>query len=241
MSENKAALTPAEEYYIHEFTPAVHRIGRFTMGVAFILSFLPVIYFYFVKGYQAPVATYISGFTAVSAIGIGMWLTEPLVYWPILGSAGTYIAYLSGNVGGMRFPVAVSVQKMAEADITTPRGQIVTITGIVASVVANLVILLCVVIVGEWILNHLPAPVRAALGFVMVSMMAANMLMRLNMNGGPAKALPKVWPYMLSGVIGFFAAKYVAPLKNWGMCLAVGIAVLVGYFKYRQDKAAAGE
>ncbi len=237
MSETKKTLTPAEEYYIHEFTPAVHKIGRFTMAVAFVLSFLPVIYFYFVKGYTVPVSTYISGITAVSAIGIGMWLTEPMVYWPILGSAGTYIAYLSGNVGGMRFPVSVTVQKMANADITTPRGQIVTVVGIVASVVANLVILLCVVLAGEWIINHLPAAVRASFGFVMISMMAANMLMRFGMNGGVAKALPKVWMYMVAGVVGFFLGKFVPALHTWGMALAVGLAILVAYFRYRNDKA----
>ena len=45
---------------------------------------------------------YISGAIGVASIGVGMWISEPEAYWPVLGSAGTYIAYLSGNVGGMR-------------------------------------------------------------------------------------------------------------------------------------------
>lgn len=129
--------------------PAVHRIGRFTMAVAFILAFLPVAYFVFIKGYSLPLASYINTIVVITSIGIGMWLTEPVTYWPVLGSAGTYLAYLSGNVGGMRFPVAMNVQASLKADINTPRGQVITIVGIVGSIVSNLIILFLIVIFGS--------------------------------------------------------------------------------------------
>lgn len=119
--------------YSEEFIPQVHRIGRSTMAAAFVLAFLPVLYFVFVKGYAAPLSSYVSVIVAVASIGIGMWLTEPLAYWPVLGSAGTYIGYLLGNVGAMRFPVALNLQSVLKADINTMRGQIVTIVGIVSA------------------------------------------------------------------------------------------------------------
>ena len=56
--ENKNVDT-AQQDYVKNFMPAVHKIGRFTMAVAFILAFLPVVYFVFVKGYALPLSSYI--------------------------------------------------------------------------------------------------------------------------------------------------------------------------------------
>ncbi len=239
MAENKN-LT-AEQDYAQNFMPSVHKIGRFTMAIAFVLSFLPIAYFYFVKGYQAPASMYISGFTSVAAIGFGMWISEPETYWPILGSAGTYIAYLSGNVGGMRFPVAMAVQKNVDADINTPRGQVATITGIVASVFANLVLLLITVLIGDWIIQHLPANIVHAFGYCLVAMMGSMLLMRFTMGGKSVKDnLISNAPYMIWGISMYFlCTKLVTKLSNWGTLIAVGGGLIIAYFIYKRDKAAA--
>ena len=59
MDENKTAATAdsAEEEAIREdfngpYSTRVHRIGRTTLCIALVLSFLPVFYMYFVKGWQ---------------------------------------------------------------------------------------------------------------------------------------------------------------------------------------------
>ena len=151
--------------------------------------------------------------------------------------------YLSGNVGGMRFPVATAVQKNANADITTPKGQVITIIGIVASVVANLVILLAIVLAGNWILSILPEAVLSAFGFCVISMMGSMMVMNVSTRGG-LKSLPGQLPYIIFGVVMWYICnKVLTSLMAWGMALAVGGAVLIGYFKYRRDlaKAEAGD
>jgi len=235
MSENKTSLSPAEEDYKNNFMPQVHRIGRGTMTLAMILSFLPVAYFIIVKGYSLPFSTYLAGIVSVSSIGIGMWLSEPEAYWPVLGSAGTYIAYLSGNVGGMRFPVATTVQKNMKADITTPKGQVVTIVGIVASVVANLIILLVIVLAGEKILSVLPDVVTAAFSFVVISMLGAMMIMNIQGRGG-MKAVPGILPYIaIAIVVWIFCNKVFANMFGWGMAISVGASVAFGYTRYRSD------
>lgn len=237
MSENKTnkPSSAAEDDYRMSFMPQVHRIGRLTMALALVLSFLPVLYFIFIKGYTLPVSMYVSGAISISAIGIGMWLSEPEAYWPVLGSAGTYIAYLSGNVGGMRFPVATTVQKNMKADITTPRGQVVTIVGIVASVVANLIILLIIVLAGEWILSVLPEVVTAAFSFVVISMLGAMLVMNIQGRGG-LKAIPTILPYVILAIIVWYLCnKVFANMFGWGMAISVGGSVALSYVKYRND------
>lgn len=236
-SVSKVENNEAELDYRTYFMPSVHKIGRLTMIAALILSFAPIIWFVVVDGYSLPFSTYVSGILSVSSIGIGMWLSEPEAYWPVLGSAGTYIAYLSGNVGGMRFPVATTVQKNMNADITTPRGQVVTIVGIVASVVANLIILLIIVLGGNWILNHLPAAVIGSFAFVVISMLGAMLCMNLQGRDKSAR-IANVIIYMGIGIGMWFVCNRVFPnMFGWGMAFAVGLSILYGYSVYRRDLA----
>ena len=139
--------------------------------------------------------------------------------------------------------MATAVQKNANADITTPKGQVITIIGIVASVVANLVILLAIVLAGNWILSILPEAVLSAFGFCVISMMGSMMVMNVSTRGG-LKSLPGQLPYIIFGVVMWYICnKVLTSLMAWGMALAVGGAVLIGYFKYRRDlaKAEAGD
>lgn len=244
--ETKAAVTSdqAMQDYIDNFMPAVHRIGRFTMCVAFVLSFLPVLYFNFVKGYTLPLSSYLNTAVVISSIGIGMWLTEPLSYWPILGSAGTYIAYLSGNVGGMRFPVALNVQSAMKADINTPRGQVATIVGIVASVVSNLIVLLAVVLSGAWLVSVLPPFVMGAFSFVTPGMFGSMLLKRFaGMPGGLVKGFLSCAPMLATAVIVKLCILYVpffSKFSSFGSALSVGITILVAFimWKAKQGKKA---
>ena len=235
--ENKTVDT-AQQDYAQNFMPAVHKIGRFTMAVAAILAFLPVIYYVFVKGYSLPFSSYLNTMVVIGSIGIGMWLTEPLTYWPVLGSAGTYIAYLSGNVGGMRFPVASNVQSTMNADINTPRGQVVTIVGIVGSVVSNLIILLASVLVSSWLISIMPPFVMGMFSFVTMGLFGSMILMRFAGHpGGFAKGFMASAPYLGTAIAVKLVITYLLPsLATFGTALSVGITILVAYILFKVKK-----
>lgn len=235
INNESKGMSDVQRDYTENFMPKVHVIGRFTMAVAFVLSFLPVLYFLFVKGFQLPWSNYLNVIVAIGSIGIGLWLTEPLAYWPILGSAGTYIGYLSGNVGAMRFPVALSVQSASGADINTPRGQIITIIGIVASVFTNLVILLITILSGSWLISVLPAGVLAAFGFVMPCLYGTMLMMRFaSGKDGLVATFLRNLPYLATAIGMKLLITYVFPqLATYGTALAVGTTILVAYIIYR--------
>lgn len=243
MSENISTITAdeAQKDYQENFMPNVHRIGRITMAISFLLVFLPVLFFYFIVGYSLPLSSYLNVTIAIGSIGIGMWLTEPLAYWPVLGSAGTYIAYLSGNVGGMRFPVALSIQSAMKADINTPRGQVATIVGIVASVFTNLIILLIIVLAGSQLLAILPKSVLAAFGFVMPCLMGCMLMMRFGSGkDGLVKTFTSSAPYLATSILCKVVVSYVLPqFATFGTAIAVGTTVLVAYIMFRARTAKA--
>lgn len=235
--ENKAVTTPEEDYRVN-FMPAVHRIGRTTMAIAFLLSFLPVAYFVVVRGLGMPLESYLSVAVAIASVGIGMWLTEPEAYWPVLGSAGTYMSYLSGSVGGLRLPVAVSVQSETNADINTPKGQVITIIGLAASVVSNLVLLLITVVAGTWIISVLPQPVVDSFAFVVISLLGSMVMMRWNGSAGLKKGVIASAPFMITAIVLHEIISRVLPsLGGIGMAIAVGICALISYLIFRRDLA----
>lgn len=239
VNDSKAENMTAEKDYQANFMPLVHRIGRITMAIALLLCFLPVLYFYFVEGMQAPASAYLNVFIAIFSIGIGTWLTEPLAFYPVLGSAGTYMSYLSGNVSGMRFPVALSVQSAMKADINTPRGQVVTIVGIVASIFTNLVILLAIVLAGGWMLSVLPQVVLDSFAFVMPCLLACMFLLHFGSGkGGIAKTFVACLPYLITTVACKLCIMYLLPsLDAYGAAITVALNIIVAYILFRRHNA----
>ena len=244
MSENKNLNQNVQEEsaetrkeYAEHFIPSVHKIGRITMGIAMVLAFLPTLYFLFIKGYNAGGTAYANVFISIFAVGIGMWLTEPVAYWPILGSAGTYISYLSGNVGAMRFPVAANLQAQMKADINTSRGQIVTIVGIVSSVFVNLVLLLAICLGGEWLIAILPAAVMGSFSFVMQGLYGSLIYMRLDIAEGFVTGLKRFVPYAIIGIIVSVLEGYISWLWQFGMAIAIVGAIILSYVIYKKDCA----
>ena len=227
--ENKmqtTELSPREEYH-QEFLPQVHKIGATTMAIALILSLLPTIYFVFIKGIEVPLSTFISVVIAIFTFAIGMWLSEPAAFWPVLGSAGTYFAFLAGNASSMRLPVALTARSSIEGgdDLENPRTHVAMIIALFASVVVNLAILLSIVLIGDGLISILPAN---------------NILMQSKgPDGTIIKGFLKVLPYLLTGVAAQLLVKNVFTfLSNYGILLAVVLSVLVAYGFYRRDLAA---
>lgn len=238
--EKKTTGTSSEKankgYDIYEsFIPAVHRIGRSTMVVGIVLTFLPVLYFVFVKGYQAPLSAYITVTIAIASMCIGVWISEPLGYWPVLGSAGTYMGYLSGNVSGMRFPVAMSLQSTMDADINTLKGQLVTIIGLAASIFTNLVVLLVFVLAGQAIVTVLPDVVIGSFSFVTVGVFACLLMTRLNGKSGLVKGVVSSAPYLVLAIAARLIMDQIPALEYWKLLICVLLAMALGYVLYKRD------
>lgn len=219
INENKV-----QEEFRGAFKDRVHKIGRTTMSVGFVLSMLPVLYLYFIAGYRPPLQSFVTAAIAISAFAVGMWLTEPVSYFPILGAAGTYMGYFAGNVSNMRVPIAMSLQSAFKTDVNTPKGTLVTIIGIAISVFVNLVILLVIVMAGSSLLNVLPPKIIKALGFVMPALLGSMVTMRLSSSG-----VLKGLIFALPAVAVFFICKAVPTLATFGVAIAVGVSVLFAY------------
>ena len=93
-----------KDFYKEKYLPTVNRIGKITGYLGVIVSFLPAVMLAVVYGSlpkpEALLTAFISG---TSAFGV-LWFVEPISYFPVVGPAGTYMAFLSGNISNMRIP-----------------------------------------------------------------------------------------------------------------------------------------
>lgn len=151
-----------DSFYRSSFIPRAHRVGRLTLGIAMILCLMPALYLSFVLDAFPGFGPVLTGFLAIFAfVGI-MWVVEPVSYFPVLGVCGSYMSFLSGNIGNMRMPVVISCQSAIEAEPGSRKAEVAAVIGLVVSVLVNLVFLIALVLIGGALIAVLPAAVAEA-------------------------------------------------------------------------------
>ncbi|MDI9485863.1 MAG: hypothetical protein QM372_10405 [Bacillota bacterium] len=159
--------------YEGEYLPFIVRFGKVTGWLAVLLSFGPAIVLAAVYGLIPPASAIFTAFIALaSAVGVN-WFVEPISYFPIIGVAGTYMAFISGNISNLRIPAAAIAQKMAGVEPGTPEGSIVATLGMAVSVLVNTLILVVGVLAGSTLLARLPANVVEAFDYLLPSLFGA--------------------------------------------------------------------
>lgn len=97
--------------YEKSFTKPIIRYGSLTNLLAIPLCFIPAIYLWLVKGAFPGWNNILTGWMYVASMFAIYSVVEPICYFPILGLPGTYMSFLSGNIGNMRVPCAVVAQE----------------------------------------------------------------------------------------------------------------------------------
>lgn len=146
-----------------QWNTSVNKIGRLTLIFAILLSYGPFLYLAVVHNVIPPIDVKIVGiFGIIAAFGV-VWVVEPVSFFPVLGTAGTYMAFLAGSIGQMRVPAAKVAKDVAEVDDNTQEAEIVAICGIAGSIYLNLVVVLATALAGTLILAAMPEVVINAI------------------------------------------------------------------------------
>ncbi len=227
--EKKYTDEEVMEMYANQFMPTVHKIGRLTTLLAFVVAFIPVGYLIFVRGFRAPLSVYIDVMIAATAYNIGAWIINPCAHFTVLGAASTYMSYLAGNVANMRIPVAMSVQNSLDTDINTPKGQIITIIGVATTVIINICIIFLIVMFGNAILNILPEAVMDSFSFIMASLFGSMLTMKF-MSDPKHSA-----QYVIPALAVFAVSRFVSFVSTYGTGFSILVPVLFAYFLYKKD------
>lgn len=149
---------PVDDYELLWKKPVV-KIGMITMLAAALLSFLPLLYLYLVHGVSIDIATALRAWVLIVAIFGAFYIVEPISFYPVLGLAGTYLSFLSGNISNLRLPCSAMAQEVAGVKEGTREAEIIGTMGIVGSIVVNLIGVTLCALIGAWVFEMLPPTV----------------------------------------------------------------------------------
>ena len=81
------------------------------------------------------------GFLSVGLVWTVSSVAEFLIYTPMLGAGGGYLAFITGNLINMKIPCAVNARDLAGVRTGTPENEIVSTLSIATSSLVTIVIL----------------------------------------------------------------------------------------------------
>lgn len=158
---------------MEEFRKESHKYGRLTVGFGILICILFPLYLSFIEGYHPGFTLILTSlFSYASIIGI-VWFLEPIMYFPVLGVPGTYIAFYSGNISNMCLPAAAASQDAVGVKPGTDKGEIVATLGISMASLVNKIILIPIILTGLWILTIIPESVQNIFPFVLPAIFGA--------------------------------------------------------------------
>lgn len=132
------------------------RIGTPTNILAALTAFIPVIWLCTTYNCWPPVSTVLTAWGMVAASFGAFYFVEPVSYYAALGMTGTYLSFLSGNIGNMRVPCAALALDVTKSETGSIQAEIVSTMAICGSIVTNLIATTSAVIVGSAVLAVLP-------------------------------------------------------------------------------------
>ena len=174
-----------------------------------------------------PAALLTAFISGASAFGV-LWFVEPISYFPVVGAAGTYMAFLSGNISNMRIPCASMAQVAADVEPGTEKGSVVATLGMAVSIVINVSVLTIGAILGTSVLSMLPDTIKAALNYLLPALFGA-LLVQFGMKMKKHSVIMVVFAIILYFMIGMGYFNWLPGASNWlGTLGCVFVSIAVG-------------
>ncbi|MBR6028217.1 MAG: hypothetical protein IKP40_03935 [Clostridia bacterium] len=128
--------TPYEDYL-----RSTHRLGR----AVSILTLVMLVGAPFViggwLGAMPDLAAALRGFVSVGLVWTVSSVVEFLVYTPMLGAGGSYLAFITGNLINMKIPCAMNARDMVDAKTGTAENEIISTLSIATSSLVTILVL----------------------------------------------------------------------------------------------------
>lgn len=168
--------------YEKSFTKPIIRYGSLTNLLAIPLCFIPAIYLWLVKGAFPGWNNILTGWMYVASMFAIYSVVEPICYFPILGLPGTYMSFLSGNIGNMRVPCAVVAQESLGVEPGTKKAELIATLGIAGSIFTNTIMVTIAAIGGAALMSIFPPVVLTAFKYVSSAIFGAMFAMFASKN-----------------------------------------------------------
>lgn len=226
MTTQTATETHSQD--LNDFDRTTARWGRITMIIALVISLSGPLYLVLFGGYDIPQATLWTAAGAVVAVFFIIPIVEPITYFPILGQAAMYQAFMIGNISNKLLPAALIAQTNVGAKAGTKRGELAAVMAICGAAMVHLLSLLVFVgLLGTWLVSIIPTDIvevtrlyvlPAVLGAVLVQCIVSMKQPRVT-----------VIALLVAGFVTFVLVPAVPSLTFVGTAIGVLATVLLAW------------
>lgn len=124
-----------------KYNDRTHVYGRIACIVTLILLIGAPFVMGLYLGAMPNMPAFGKAFLAVGIVWFVSCIAEYLVYTPMLGAGGSYLAFMTGNLINMKIPCAVNARDIVGAKTGTPENEIVSTLSIATSSLVTIIVL----------------------------------------------------------------------------------------------------
>ena len=214
-----------------QYSKQTHVLGRVLsiLTVALLLG-APFLMGY-ILGAMPDMRAFGKGFLAIGIVWIVSCVAEYLVYTPMLGAGGGYLAFITGNLINMKIPCAVNARDIVGAKTGTPENEIISTLSIATASLVTIVILALGVLLLIPLQPVLQSPaLQPAFDNVVPALFGAMAYKYYRKNMKIA-----LWPLVLMSVL-FILVPGLLGSTSFMILPSGAIAIGVAYFRYRRSR-----
>ena len=123
------------------YNERTHAFGRAACIVTLVLLIGAPFVMGLYLGAMPNLAAVARGFLAVGLVWMVSCIAEYLVYTPMLGAGGGYLAFITGNLINMKIPCAMNARDIVDAKTGTPENEIISTLSIATSSLVTILVL----------------------------------------------------------------------------------------------------
>ena len=137
-----------KELYLEKYNERTHLFGRIALWIGIVLLVGAPFAMGLSLDAMPNLSAFAKGLAQIAIIYIPSCIVEFLIYTPMLGAGGSYLAFITGNLINMKIPCALNARDIVGTEAGTPENEIVSTLSIAASsLVTTLVIALGVLLI----------------------------------------------------------------------------------------------
>ena len=123
------------------YLKSTHRLGRIVSVITLVLLVGAPFAIGTLLGAQPDLGVVARAFLSVGLVWTVSSVVEFLVYTPMLGSGGSYLAFITGNLINMKIPCAMNAKELVGAKSGTAENEVISTLSIATSALVTILIL----------------------------------------------------------------------------------------------------
>ena len=126
-----------KQTFFERYNARTHLYGRIGLTIGLIMMLGLPFAMGLVLNAMPDMNAFWKGFAQVALVYIPSCAVEFLIYTPMLGAGGSYLAFITGNLINMKIPCMMNAKGITDAEAGSPESEIVSTLSIAASAVTT--------------------------------------------------------------------------------------------------------